>query len=247
MTFSRGSDQRRRTSIPSAQPSPVEAPQKRSPPSRVSDGVADTVGSAAPASRAADNSSKTSEEPHSRRFGHGAWTQRDVESDRSAGLVGYEIVFNTADGVVATLGPCVLIIHSKTATTSILSAMGRAYATAAETWERIAHLCIITPESGMLPPGEVREALQRLMMRFDKRLAAAAIVYEGTGFKATAVRSIVTGLCMVARTTHPTRVFTREGEACLWVAQALALPALLARSELCDAMKELRRHQARSG
>jgi hypothetical protein len=44
------------------------------------------------------------------------------------------------------------------------------------------------------------------------------VVCEGTGFRATAVRSIVTAIHMASRSTHPSRVFSTPEPAIEWLA-----------------------------
>lgn len=85
------------------------------------------------------------------------------------------------------------------------------------------------------------------MKRFDTRLAAAAIVLDEEGFKATVVRSVVTGLCMAARTTHPTRVFPRLEPASEWITAMLLARNQDVSSRLASVMHELRTYRYRTG
>lgn len=137
-----------------------------------------------------------------------------------------------------------MIVHAQTATMAIVAAMGRAYAKAATRFEKIAHLCVVEAGAPLLPGGEARSNLGALIQRFDSRLAAAAIVYEEEGFRATAVRSIVTGLCMAARTTHPTRVFSDLDAGCQWTSSLLPQAHQLTAEQLLAAVHELRRRQS---
>lgn len=156
---------------------------------------------------------------------------------RTAAAKDYERVFSGREGAVAIDGACVLIVHLEAPTLPIVSAMGRAYAKAAALDQKIAHLCLIEHAAGLLPPGEARDAIGSLMQRFDKRLAAAALVYEAQGFKATVVRSVATGLAMASRITHPMRVFAELPAACSWVAERV-MPSSEAR--LFDIVSQLR-------
>jgi hypothetical protein len=159
---------------------------------------------------------------------------------RSEGADHYELEFASADAVIAVLGSCALIVHLQPVTHPVIHAMARAYGKASSRAEKFGHVCIIEPNAGLLPPGDIRPALGDLIQRFDKRLAAAAIIYEENGFMATAVRSIVTGICMVSRTTHPSRVFANAVNACAWVGAALPGPGAPRHSELLQSLRELR-------
>lgn len=76
----------------------------------------------------------------------------------------------------------------------------------------------IIGSGAQLPPTEVRERLAAIL-RDHAHVVASAVVFEGTGFRAAAVRSVVTGLSLIARQPFPHRIFAEVHEAALWLAR----------------------------
>src|SRR5206468_848209 len=62
-------------------------------------------------------------------------------------------------------------------------------------------------------PAEVRAAVARLLQRFADRLCAAVIVYEASGFKATALRLIISTINMLSRRSFAWQVHSKLGPA----------------------------------
>jgi hypothetical protein len=54
-----------------------------------------------------------------------------------------------------------------------------------------------------LPAAEVRAAYEDLLRRYAERIACAALLIEGDGFWASAVRAFLTGVQMVERRLRP--------------------------------------------
>ena len=77
-------------------------------------------------------------------------------------------------------------------------------------------LSIVT-ETAPLPPASVRRALAETMARFGDQIARSALVFEGGGFRAAAVRSVVTGLSLFSKLPYPHRVFDKPEVALGWL------------------------------
>ncbi len=84
----------------------------------------------------------------------------------------------------------------------------------------IALLNVVEPNAPA-PPSEVRAALARIMVDFGHALKGSAVVHEGSGFRAAAVRGVVTGLTLLARPPFPHKVFATVEEASDWLAVSL--------------------------
>lgn len=67
-----------------------------------------------------------------------------------------------------------------------------------------------------MPPPESRDALARLLADGSGRTILSAVAYEGTGFRAAAIRSIVSGLALLARLPYPHQIFASVDDACAW-------------------------------
>jgi hypothetical protein len=81
-------------------------------------------------------------------------------------------------------------------------------------------LTVVTPHAS-LPSGEARQALSGILRAGADTLICSAVVMEGDGFRASAVRSVATGLAFVARQPFPHRVFSNTDSAIAWFAREL--------------------------
>lgn len=68
-----------------------------------------------------------------------------------------------------------------------------------------------------LPTAEAKRGFADLMTRYEKELACVATVFEGSGFWASALRSMNTGLQMLAQRPFPMRVLKDIDEVADWV------------------------------
>lgn len=92
-----------------------------------------------------------------------------------------------------------------------------------------------------------RNALKDLLRSGRSIIRLAPVVYEGTGFRAAAVRAIVTSLLSQRSFGFPHRVYSALEAAALAIAREFEKrePTRFAR-ELCEAMGDLRDHHARA-
>ena len=105
------------------------------------------------------------------------------------------------------------------ASMTIVSQSNRAVADLAARNEKFGWVSIIEPEADLSMPTDVRNGFNALVKRYSTRISGAAIVFEKTGFHATAVRSLVTAINVASRATHPNRVFSDVREAVSWVSK----------------------------
>lgn len=88
-------------------------------------------------------------------------------------------------------------------------------------------LLTIIEANAPAPDATVREELARYMADSAAVLKSSCVVFEGTGFRAAMVRSVVAGLTMLARQPFPHRVFATVDEGIAWWCGSLALTAHL--------------------
>jgi hypothetical protein len=72
-------------------------------------------------------------------------------------------------------------------------------------------------QAGMGLDGPTRDAAKALASDFRDVSIGQAIVYGGEGLQASLVRSVLTGVNLLARARAPQRVFTRANEAVRWL------------------------------
>jgi hypothetical protein len=66
-------------------------------------------------------------------------------------------------------------------------------------------LTIIEPNAP-LPPSEIRKSIADFLQEGSSFIKCSTVIFEGTGFRAAAVRSVVTGLTLMAHQAFPHRV-----------------------------------------
>jgi hypothetical protein len=78
-------------------------------------------------------------------------------------------------------------------------------------------LLTIVEERAPMPPTECRQSIAETLRDASDHILASAVVFEGEGFRAAAVRSVVAGLNMLARQKFPHKVFSDISEAGSWM------------------------------
>jgi hypothetical protein len=64
---------------------------------------------------------------------------------------------------------------------------------------------------------DVRANMAKVIGKHTRNITGAAIVCAGTGFRATAMRSIVTAIHIASLAAHPLRVFSEMAPALAWL------------------------------
>ena len=79
----------------------------------------------------------------------------------------------------------------------------------------------IIGERATPPDASVRDALAAMLKENEARIVASAVVFEGTGFRASVIRSIVIGISMLSRPKCPHTVFASVNEGVAWLGSRL--------------------------
>ncbi len=86
-------------------------------------------------------------------------------------------------------------------------------------------LLTIIEAGAPMPSADARSELARFMTSAANRLKSSAVAFEGAGFRAAAVRGVVTGLTMLARQPYPHKIFSTVPEAAQWLATSMPVTA----------------------
>jgi hypothetical protein len=121
--------------------------------------------------------------------------------------------------LVAVAGRYAIQIIKDRGTMMTVSLMRRALEELAARYDKFGYLGVIEADAQLLMPPDVRTGMNTLVKRFSPRFTGAAIVFEKTGFHATAVRSLVTAINLASRATHPNHVFSDMREGVGWLSQ----------------------------
>jgi hypothetical protein len=140
--------------------------------------------------------------------------------------------------MVAVVGRYVIQIIKDHATTTTISLIGRAFEDLSVRHDRFGYVAVIEPHAQLLLAPDIRNGFNRLIKRHSPRLTGAAIIYERTGFHATAMRSVVTAVNFASRATHPTQIFADTREGLYWLSKLTS--AELAPAALLQIIQQLR-------
>jgi hypothetical protein len=83
---------------------------------------------------------------------------------------------------------------------------------------RVAFFTVVEADAEM-PDTAVRDALAAMFRSVSDSVICSALVFEGQGFRAAAVRGITTGINLVARQPFPHKVFSNVDEGATWMAK----------------------------
>lgn len=108
-----------------------------------------------------------------------------------------------------------------------------------EHWPRIAMIVIVEPDSE-LPGKEARKRLEELTHVLIGKTVALVYVFEGTGFRAIATRTLMTGLMLVGPPSAKQHKIARTTEEAMdWLVPFLAGPEFGDEAERRNAVLEL--------
>jgi len=82
------------------------------------------------------------------------------------------------------------------------------------------------------PDSALRAELARLVKKYEPAYECSAYVVEGEGFQAAAIRGLVTGVMLLARSAAPTKVFASVSDAARWFAPRIGADAAALDAEL---------------
>lgn len=119
---------------------------------------------------------------------------------------------------VAIVGDCVVVLIRPKLTLRGVTAIEGAFDQIAERDAWIAYLAVIVPDVKSFD-SEAQRRLSNAVGKHTDHTSGAAIVYEGTGFRATTVRSVLTAIHWASRAKHPLKVFATVGSALSWLKQ----------------------------
>jgi hypothetical protein len=129
------------------------------------------------------------------------------------------------DGLrVATFGPlCITSIRGPITTDFFREANAAGVALARRHRGKIGALDLVSSDAPM-PSAELRAQAAKLTQASSERVAAGASVVVGEGFKASAVRSVLTAVTLLG-SGAPRRTFAQPGPALEWLAKQLGVGA----------------------
>lgn len=87
--------------------------------------------------------------------------------------------------------------------------------------EGFGFLTVLDSATDIRPTAAARRAMAEVLLDYGNDISAAAIAYEGDGFKATIVRSVITAINIAGGARFPNRVFSETPIAIDWLSRKL--------------------------
>ncbi|MEW5853876.1 MAG: hypothetical protein AB2A00_34195 [Myxococcota bacterium] len=122
---------------------------------------------------------------------------------------------------IGTWRNLVLSLWRVTPTVEQVEKLRRAVNTALARHPKGMGLVVIAQLPASPPAEDARKSFIALTEEAQSGMKAAAVVAEGKGFGAAVVRSVTTGVVLLARSRVPTRVFAESPEASAWLSDEL--------------------------
>lgn len=147
---------------------------------------------------------------------------------------------------VGSYGPVSLHVSARTPTIARLKEVMKLQDRMAALGHATASLSVVEPTAVSPQSKEERDVTTQMMLRSPVR--AAAIVVEGSGFRAAAARTVIAGFFLLKR-PYPYRVFATADEGARWVVAMLARDGVrdVAPDALAAALQSLRAAMAQGG
>ncbi|HTV24652.1 MAG TPA: hypothetical protein VMG12_38435 [Polyangiaceae bacterium] len=180
--------------------------------------VLDNASSLGPASRVLDNASSLG--PASRVVAEGsggAVSRTPPDAPRTGRTQPYELLHQGDTDLVACVGPCLVVVSHMLAPEAV-DAMGRGMAKLEHRYGKLSSISFVERKSGPNTAPETRDGIAEIVRKHAHCITGAAVVCEGTGFRATAIRSVVTAIHMASRSSHSSKVFAAPEAAVEWLA-----------------------------
>jgi hypothetical protein len=146
----------------------------------------------------------------------------------------------TRDHIMATW-ECVVILIWRAETTSagIRYAQDVFDALALKYPQGVFLLNVVEPDAPM-PVPEVRSGMAAFLTKGGSRMTLSAVVHEGQGFRAAAVRSLVTGLALITKLPYRHKIFSNVAEAVAWFSVTSPVARAWGPNALVAVVSELR-------
>jgi hypothetical protein len=119
---------------------------------------------------------------------------------------------------IAVAGDCVIVLLGRTLSSSGVEAVRRALERITNEHERAGYFSVMNASALRSMDAAARDLLTDVITKYTRQIAAAAMVVDGGGFRATVVRSVLTAIHLASRASHPMRAFPELAPALDWYA-----------------------------
>jgi hypothetical protein len=89
--------------------------------------------------------------------------------------------------------------------------------------DRFGYLVVVQPHAGTQMPGAVRTEISALLRTHEKKVLGSAIAFEGKGFGAAIVRSVVSTIQLALQPPYPVKVTSDVLTAAQWLTDTMRI------------------------
>ena len=123
----------------------------------------------------------------------------------------------TEDHIIFSWDRCLGLVWKRDTTVAGMEAYTQVYREQLLRFPSGIYLLTVVEQDATMPGYEAREAVAVFMRAGAERIRMSAVVHEGAGFRAAAVRSVVTGFTMLAKVPYPHRIFATVEQGAKWL------------------------------
>ena len=123
----------------------------------------------------------------------------------------WRVVSKNRDYALATWNEIVAVVWRHETTVEAVRQLDAAVAELARSHPKGIGMLTIVAEGAPLPPSPARKAIAELLTARTAFIRCSVVIMEGTGFRAAAVRSVVTSLTMLSKHDFPHEICDVEG------------------------------------
>jgi hypothetical protein len=117
---------------------------------------------------------------------------------------------------VAVAEDCVFVVVKRTVSAAGVDAIRRAFERVEAEHARIGYVSFIHADGVRAMDAAARDLMTKVLRKYTRHIEAAAMIVDGTGFRGTVVRSVLTAIHMASNASHPLRCFSAPEPALAW-------------------------------
>ncbi|HZU82320.1 MAG TPA: hypothetical protein VE987_05365 [Polyangiaceae bacterium] len=145
----------------------------------------------------------------------------------------------TRDQIIATWQQLVIVVYRLETTISGTHAVQETFDELARQYPGVFVLTVVE-EHAPIPAPDVRAMMARFLLTRAPQIVLSAVVYEGTGFRAAAVRTVVTGLALVSKLPYRHKIFATVEDAARWFAESSPVAHDWGEAAIVDVVTKMR-------
>jgi hypothetical protein len=172
-----------------------------------------------------------------------------VEKTAAAAAGGAETVGELGGHLVLSIGQIAVLVWVRPPSVAGVRECRRVFCQLAKTSDKFGFITVVEADAIAHVPAPVRSELRELLKDYQAKIGAAAVVFEGTGFAAAIVRSVVSAIDFVLHPTYASKIHTDLATAARWMSEYVSglplrnVPALV---ETINQRRGIDRRQAKA-